>query len=222
MKNIKSMSKEDFQNRIPSKEFNNNFLIRRLISDFQKNVSYTPTTQFFLAPSVFSGENIKVEIPTLSNEIYEQVINEIAPHFNMVKVSESDGLKTVILSDITDISKKAFGNLSNFGDIHPIINEIYGSGEDMLNTYQDNLYFSIELKNFNGLRLDSFDDAWDLLKNTYIKANGVFAFIPSNWHLTEKLLIESITLNYLYLKCKDIILSVNSNSYKINAVYLFC
>ncbi|MBU5444838.1 hypothetical protein [Paenibacillus sp. MSJ-34] len=180
------------------------------------------TAQFFLTPELLGKERVVSHIPTPSTEVYLQTIEEIAVHFQHVKIVEKSGIPCeVILQDINPMSKKQMEKILNHDALNPIVKDIYYSSSLRLEESINNIgYYSVIKTNIDRIEMKSFDPAWQFIFDSYIMQDGSVSIVPSNWIFDDHLK-EKVSLQYFAFKCKEIIFTVDLTASKVLALSLF-
>ncbi|UQZ87271.1 hypothetical protein SK3146_06568 [Paenibacillus konkukensis] len=182
----------------------------RLINYEGDNANVTPLAQFFLAPVALSEPDLVTPIPTPSSLSYNRFLEEIAVHFNKIKVVYSGEIPhTLMLSNLKDSSRLNIIGLHRRNELNPVVSELYGNlGLRPRGFMNKTIYMKLKKEYIPPVNVEQFDAAWNWLESSYAQNDGYICLTPTNWMLSERLK-ENISLRYFVSRCKDIILVVD-------------
>lgn len=182
----------------------------------------TEIAQFILAPNIATDIEYTTYIPVTGNKVYEDLENQIFPHFNEIIGSyQQNDLISIQVSEVKSITKQYYRKLIEKSAIHPMVFELYFNNKlhkinspfvisERLSTYE---VIISELKD-NHLHNYNEDLVLSFIENTYLKKDKFHNITPVGWELTDELKC-SYSLNALGKIASKINLIVD---YKTNIV----
>ncbi|MBG9775883.1 hypothetical protein O0555_04680 [Brevibacillus laterosporus] len=223
MKWIKKISKEEynFLSTVYVTLNDNNFKIKKVLP-YGNRDKMSLLAQFFLLPLVINDNNMVLQIPAHKINLYNKVMEEVGIHFEKVRFfCANDETSNLILQDLNQSSKEHVKALYHSQLLHPILNDLYGRGEEKENivlNVSDLIYMRVNLEKIKEVEMESFDEVWDFVYESFYPYKSI-CLEPCNWQFTDRLM-DSISIKYFSKKVKDIILMVDSNSLKVMYIQL--
>lgn len=167
---------------------------------------------FFVFPAIVT-ENMITSIPIFDKSMYEKCMSDIALFFSNVVgffgLNEEMPLMIQLSSPLEE-AREFYKTKSRNNELHPIVQELYGSQENRPN---GRINRNVQLKVLNesiknNYVSEDFDEVFDFLKNTFFKQGNCFPIIPTYWFYTDELK-DSVAIKYFNSKCKVVYLIVD-------------
>ncbi|MCM3271032.1 hypothetical protein [Paenibacillus elgii] len=195
----------------------NNFEIRKIPSD-SSGTNISQACQFIVAPFVFKEKDGVYQIPVGMEE--KTIIEEIVPHFHYPKaVFSNNQMKYVILQGLKEESMESFYELIETNQLQPQIKDLYAGSSNGSPDFSNCKTFIINKEKLSPYYSSDFELSWSFLKRSFILQEGEFNILPNNWFLSDSLK-ENVTIRTFIRFCKEISLTIDMNTNKINIITL--
>ncbi|MCG7315933.1 hypothetical protein [Brevibacillus laterosporus] len=181
----------------------NNFKIKKVLP-YGKRDNISLLAQFFLIPLVINDNKMVLQIPVHKINLYNKFMDEIGIHFEEVRFfSANDETSNLILQNLNQTSKELVKTLYHRQLLHPILNDLYGKGEDKenLRNASDLTYMRVNLEKIKQVEMESFDEVWDFMYESFYPYKSI-CLEPCNWQLSDRLM-DSISIRYFSKKVRD-------------------
>ncbi|WOV83068.1 hypothetical protein PGH26_08970 [Sporosarcina jeotgali] len=212
--NIETLDLEFNENSKPPK-----IVIEKLIVKKPCEQHLSPLAQYFLAPFVLIESNGVLDIPIMDRIIHDQVMEEIAPHFNGISKITADGQVMLSMQNVIESSTTQFINLLNNELLNPIVADVYGTstaewgGDFTIKEYKVNLDAVQKLVEYDVHSL------WTFFKASFISASGYFVVMPSEWEFDESFR-ERTAVQAFASVCNSMTITVNTETNTISSVLM--
>ncbi|WP_149094173.1 hypothetical protein [Paenibacillus terrae] len=174
-----------------------------------KGETLTPLMQFYIAPFITYDPNFVCDIPVSKPEIFKIALNEIAPHFEKVRVVRRGEETSLVVRNLKEESKLIFDELLKEGALNELVSDLYGSKHD--DSQDDNFTeYKVNLAEISTMKHNDSDSIIDFLK----ESTQDILLSPHNW-LFENDFKEHIATRILANVCNSMKVTVNSQKNKI-------
>lgn len=179
--------------------------------------------QFFLSSILLGNDDTFVTvIPVPNKEILQQIIQEIAPHYEKVLLQyEDDNVSCINLSKVKKSSKEKF--LSQFSDnvAVTIFSELYKERNSSNSTLKKSLkYFLVNKEKIQPLLSKEVEEIATFFFSTYLNKSSFLPLIPYGWYVNNELQYSPFIRSFISY-FEKVILIVDENDNKVYGIDLW-
>lgn len=206
----------------PPQEFEN--LKFKHLDLSQQSFIFTVLSQYFLSMSVFCHDLVYTIIPVFtSNTLFSQAKNEIAIHFEDVKLRYNSSVNVSLnLKQVKSTSADYLRRMYAEEKMNLIVRDLFARDkiieESSLN-FGNNIYYQIDPSSVDELKCDDFDYVYSFLEKSYMQDDGTVTITPFNWIFSDDL-IHSPAIKYFAHHFKEMFLIVDPSSNIIRGIHL--
>lgn len=180
-------------------------------------------SQFFLSSILLGTDDTFITgIPVPNKEILQQIIQEIAPHYEKVLlVYEDDKASNINLSTIKKSSKEKF--LSQLSDNVgvSIFSELYKAIDSSNPRQKKKLkYFLINKEKIQPLFSNEVEEIANFFYATYLKDSSFIPLVPYGWYVNNELQYSLFIRSFISY-FEKVILVVDENDNKVYGIDLW-
>jgi hypothetical protein len=193
--------------------------IERLESYSQLN-KLSLLSQFFLAPFFLKGPDGLLQIPISGKKILlETALDEIVPHFEKVNVIKLGGeIKEITMQNVKTNSRRLFEDLLVNDGLHLVVSDLYGKViiKNVIGLQHapfNAKEYKVNMSRIHPLAMPEFNEVWNIINDSFIKINGHFGVMPSNWDFNESFSNHAFIQFLATIECSiSVIVNTESNS----------
>lgn len=182
------------------------------------------TVSLFFLSSILLGtdDTFITGIPVPNKEILQQIIQEIAPHYEKVLLQyEDDKVSYINLSKVKKPSKEKF--LSQLSDnvAVTIFSELYKERNLINSTFKKNIkYFLVKKDKIQPLLSKEVEEIAAFFFSTYLKKSNFLPLVPYGWYVNNELQNSPFIRSFIYY-FEKVILVVDETDNKVYGIDLW-
>ncbi|MGG1639724.1 hypothetical protein ACIFQM_00205 [Paenibacillus sp. NRS-1782] len=182
-------------------------IIRKVKTNEPMEEDLSVIAQFFLLPFETGDPDAVLHIPVFDDDIKEQVLQEIGPHFDECKIVEYKDHSQIMLTRLKPLSRKILEKLIGTGEINPIAYTLYRNKSVTIN-YSEVKEYKVNIELIQRSSEKSIIKLWTFLNNTFIRDSGELILLPHQWSLDETFK-DNLAIRYFASVCKSMRVTVN-------------
>ncbi|OPA75173.1 hypothetical protein BVG16_21445 [Paenibacillus selenitireducens] len=186
--------------------------------DFDNNKELSPLCQFFIAQFISTDMNGVLYLPIVEEKYYRQIIEEIAPCFDMIRKVTKGNEVQIMLQTIKDNAKNKFLNLKVNNNLNPIVYDLYNK-ETNEKSYSKIKRFNVTLDQISITNEYDIEGIWDFIYNTFMELNDCVILMPNEWSFDSSFK-DHIAVRAFASVCKSMQVTVDCDNNKIVAIIL--
>lgn len=153
-------------------------------------------------------------IPVPNKKILQQIIQEIAPHYEQVLLQyEDNNVSYINLSKVKKASKEKF--LSQLSDnvAVTIFSELYKERNPSKSTLKKNLkYFLVDKEKIKPLLSKEVEEIANFFFSTYLEKSSFLPLVPYGWYANNELQYSPFIRSFMaYFQKVILVVDVNDN-----------
>jgi len=161
-------------------------IYEKLIIEKTNKQELSSISQYFIALFVLVDSNGILDIPDTNEFVHNEIVEEIAPHFDKTSKVISGDQAVIRLKNLQEKSKNQFLDLMNHQQLNPIVNDLYSTNK--IKAWEGN-FISKEYKvNLEAVEKQTGEDIlllWNFFNQTFVRTNGHAVFLPNGWEFND-------------------------------------